>query len=225
MPNWCSNSIHITGKTKVLKEIQETIKEKGFLESVAPTPAFLKEISTGGADAIDRTTGEKVRVTKWTTEETDGKSVNYALTAEQKKHLRDTYGTEDISWYEWNIKERGTKWEESDLDHSYLEEEFQGGPEDKDSMFFAFQTAWGPCEPIVLKAAQKWGVGVRLEYFEEAAHFAGVVEYTAPNAEGDCDLVEEEYFEDLDEMLECGVEYIEDEAKHHKEWMDECEED
>lgn len=225
MPNWCNNSVVISGKIKVLKEIQEAIKDKGFLDSVDPTPAFLKTIHTGGANAIDRETGEEVRVTKWLEEEVDGKKVNYALTSEQKKHLKDTYGTDEISWYQWNIQERGTKWAECDLDHDGLDEEFQGGPEDEDSFFFSFQTAWGPCCPIIVKTARKWGVGVRLEYFEEAAHFAGTLEYSAPDASGEPELVEEEYFEDLDEMLECGIDYIVEEANYHKEWMDECAED
>ena len=159
MPNWCYNSVSINGPTKVLKQIQDEVKDKGFLESVEPTPQFLLGIHTGGASAIDPETGEELRVTKWIEKEVDGKMVNYALTQEQKEHLIENYGTDDISWYEWNIQNRGTKWEENNI--SGLEEELGGEPDDPNSICLYFDTAWGPCEPIIPKAVKKWGVSVR----------------------------------------------------------------
>ena len=36
MPNWCDNSLYITGKSEDIKKLHEEAKEKGFFESILP---------------------------------------------------------------------------------------------------------------------------------------------------------------------------------------------
>lgn len=50
MPNWCDNSLYITGKSEDIKKLHEEAKEKGFFESVLPLGEweYAKAIDTWG---------------------------------------------------------------------------------------------------------------------------------------------------------------------------------
>lgn len=82
MPNWCSNSVVITGKTEDIEKLENFLDEKSgknWFDYFLPTPEELKD-----TEALSDPTEEK--------------------TAE----LIEKYGCGD--WYSWNINNWGVKW-------------------------------------------------------------------------------------------------------------------
>ena len=49
MPNWCSNSVRITGPNKEIKKIEKAIKEDKFLQYLHPMPAELMDTQADGS--------------------------------------------------------------------------------------------------------------------------------------------------------------------------------
>lgn len=86
MPNWCSNSLSITGKDEDMKEILDLITvEDSFqiLNKLYPTP---EELEIGNVPMVPN---------------------------EQMEKNKEKYGYN--SWYDWRIDKWGCKWPESYL--------------------------------------------------------------------------------------------------------------
>lgn len=85
MPNWCDNSVTITGPKKIIKEIEKTGLK---LSKFVPCPEELNDIIAGNA----------------------GNNKKEKMIFEQYQHLNaKKYGSKD--WYEWNITNWGVKWD------------------------------------------------------------------------------------------------------------------
>jgi len=84
-------------------------------------------------------------------------------------------------WYEWSIENWGTKWNASDVDLD------QGDGE----LAFTFDTAWGPCGPVVAALASQFPtLRIIHMYAESGMGFGGIVRYEGGEA------VETEHAED-----------------------------
>lgn len=79
---------------------------------------------------------------------------------------------EGEDWYDWRVKNWGTKWDGGD------------GRFNDDQTAFTFDTAWSPPLPIIKKLAEITGQTFILRYMELGMFFCG--EYTA-SPEDDCD--------------------------------------
>lgn len=107
MPNWCDNSINISGPTKVIKQLEETNLK---LSVLIPCPEELNDTTSGSIGANKK----------------ENKVFNQMMTNLSKK-----YGAKD--WYEWNVVNWGTKWDidvndifvESKRNKSTLQASFQ----------------------------------------------------------------------------------------------------
>jgi len=123
MPNWCSNTLQVSGDTEILKDFVKKSSNNGAftLEGLYPTPEELNQQSSPQVYRGD---------------ENDEKSKEEY---EQKiKLLRLKYG--HTCWYEWRIHNWGTKWDASDS--TILE--------NSDTLFeVSFETAWAPPSPWV----------------------------------------------------------------------------
>jgi hypothetical protein len=81
MPNWCSNSITITGSKSVIDKIEKIVREEeksdiGFLQFMYPCPKELEDTTADGS---------------------------------KDKALMAKYGHSD--WYSWKTDSWGTKWD------------------------------------------------------------------------------------------------------------------
>lgn len=174
MPNWCDNNLYIKGdKATLLDFIQkvkntpeQTEKRKqnyDILQNLYPTPQELVDTVSG-----------------WSNDET--------VQAEREKQYeanRAKYGSSD--WYDWNNKNWGTKWGDSD---TYLVED-----EDKigDSIEFQFQSAWAPPIEGIAKIATMFPtLEFAISYFESGMGFYGFATF---QSDGDyldnCEEVED----------------------------------
>lgn len=143
MPNWCDNSLQIWGPAKDVKKCRAAMKSKESdfdFDKIHPLPKALK------GTTAPTPKGEE----------------------EQAKKFIKLYGAPD--WYEWQIKNWGTKW---NIDPSSLVVQ----PDGPQNVRYNFSTAWSPPEKIVACLADKFRtLSFKLEYCEPGCAFAGVLE-------------------------------------------------
>lgn len=123
MPNWCNNSITISGPTETIKQLWEDAQtahvykdrdgneERGFglLSAIAPLPEILRGTTSPTPDNIDSV---------W-----------------QSTMLAQT-GYDN--WYDWQVNTWGTKWDVSDEGLEYIEDG------DTATITGWFDSAWAP---------------------------------------------------------------------------------
>ena len=108
MPNWCYNRITVYGQDenseKKLKEIEKIFEEKQPFNEILPIPDF-KTIPNekGQLPILEQHKGKDGEVMFETYNFPDGKN--------------------DDRWYHWCIENWGTKWDVSDLDIEYMDDE------------------------------------------------------------------------------------------------------
>lgn len=163
MPNWCENTLKITGdkeaiakfKAQALREKTEESEQTALsFDNFIPMPKEFLEIQTGG-----RTIGKQY-VTAWRI--VDGKDV--AVKAEEIEELKKKYGAED--WHSWAVKNWGVKWDVEA--HLYDQSET--------SLSYTFDTAW--CQPanfIETVAKMFPTLHFEMEYKEPGAEFQGTI--------------------------------------------------
>ena len=150
MPNWNSNELVLTGdKDKIEAAIADICPkdERGDLND--------DEIHFGVA--VPMPEGLK-----------DGSSP-YRGDETRSKYLISLYGSDN--WYDWAVKNWGTKWSHMELEAGWDERE-----PDNASWIGSFETAWGPPEEWLKKLAPKHpDVTFSLAYAEPGMGFEGVL--------------------------------------------------
>ena len=166
MPNWCSNSMTVTGKKEHLIEFVEKSKGKVrngedisvlSIEKLYPTPAELLAVSSPNNDV------------------------------ELVKKFMETYGVED--WWHWRVKNWGTKWE---LDSVYMSEMKQTPRRDIElfEIHYLFESAWAPPVDAFTKISEQFPELVFFMHFEEpGCAFVG----TAEIQNSKCNLIEHDW--------------------------------
>ena len=149
MPNHCSNTLTISGITKIQwSEIAATIDssendKSSFLKTFYPEPKW---------DNIPNQQGELP---------SPGNGRGCRCWSD---------GTQDDRWYDWRIQHWGTKWEIFDCFSDFLHE--AAGTE----FSLSFSTAWSPLNEKCLQEVSKHFPGALLTnyYEEEGEDFCGV---------------------------------------------------
>ena len=149
MPNWCYNRITIYGDEGTeakLKEIEAIFEKADPFNQIFPIPDFKN---------IPNEKGELPKLEQRLNQ--DG-SVFY-----------ETYnfpdGTNDDRWYHWCIQNWGTKWDVSELDIEYADDEI---------LELTFSTAWSPPEGIMQELRDKYpDLGFTCFYDEPGMEVAG----------------------------------------------------
>jgi hypothetical protein len=114
MPNWCNNTISLTGPKEKIKQLFDKTKASGeFLEQLCPCPEELN-ITAGRVGGDD-----------------DPEQIE--LVAKEKANL-EKYGYSN--WYDWKVAQWGTKW---DVDTENLELSKDGT-----TITGWFDSAWAP---------------------------------------------------------------------------------
>lgn len=150
MPNWCDNSLTVTGPKEELKKFRKIALFNGVfkMDRLSPTPKALLDVKV--PNSPHRTDeNEKMK---------HEKEVN---------KLINRYGYSD--WYHWRLSNWGTKWDVSD--------DSQTIPVDNDDeIVISFATAWAPPTEWVKKAANKFpNLEFKLSYMEEGMGFCGLL--------------------------------------------------
>ena len=128
MPNWIQTHIKVNGKKEKVQEIFDTVQS----------------IGQDGKKYFDL---NKIFPMPKEIKDTENKVLKINKTLVKK------YGAND--WYEWSVKNWGTKW---NTDHSYFDEE---------ENIISFQTAWSFPSPILEYLAKFEDVAFQIAYADE----------------------------------------------------------
>jgi len=186
MPNHCYNEL--TADKEILEEIYNYDKKEIDFNKLIPMPEELRNSVADGSTRIKKAlylylNGDKdLLLEKWENNidlkhkfKTLNNLVSQMLIKYPKEELKRSYeclqkyGTDN--WYDWSIKNWGTKWNAYD---------FQGSPEEG---VLIFLTAWDPPREIVKALCQKYpNSNLDWYYDEEGCQNAGHY-YSGENGE------------------------------------------
>jgi hypothetical protein len=184
MPNWCNNSLIVIGDQQTIDDFKsktvvmdENGNENFTMKILLPCPKELEEMTS---PAIWR--GEK--------DDTEGKEAHEKYVAE----LKEKYGHSD--WYEWCIKNWGTKW---DVGNSSIMEE-------NEKFVVDYSTAWGPNSTWVHTISKFYPtLEFKLIYEEPGMDFCGC--YEVKNGGDDYEDLQEGDLEWIDWETDRMVKY------------------
>ena len=184
MPNWCNNSLIVTGDQATIDDFKSktvVVKENGYeeftMDILYPCPPELLEMTS---PVMWR--GEK--------DDTEGeKKFN-----EQVAELIGKYGHTD--WYNWRVENWGTKWDA--CESSIMEEDGQ--------FVVHYNTAWGPNSMWVHTISKLYPtLEFKLTYEETGMGFCGC--YEVKNGGDDYEDLQEGELEWIDDETDRMVTY------------------
>lgn len=210
MPNWVFNNLTITGKEQDLKKFVEKAK--------TPHKTYWMDWKTNETkEEID----DRV-ISFWNFKKPENEQVYFAasdykpegydqLSVEEKMAISMQFKSD--GWYDWNIREWGTKWDASD---PYLEDNSEKG-----EVRYSFSTAWSPAEgaykamveqhpelSFEFHCEEEQGWGVR--FVSEDGELIVAEEWDIPNSHTD--------YKERDNEDGCVCSWEED----PEEWYDDC---
>lgn len=184
MPNWCNNTLTVSGKKKDIAEFKEKARGEKTALSFAnfiPRPSILDD--TRSPSIIVPTKNlekEMIEVIK------DGFS-GYPITKKISEALIKKYGADN--WYDWQKDNWGTKW---DVEAELTDENTR-------HLEYNFDSAWCPPDRFIYKIAEMFPkLSFRLTFYEGGCAFKGEME--AENGEVTEDNTEDMTHEDFHEM-------------------------
>jgi hypothetical protein len=197
MPNWCTQFVEVRGEEKEIKRminsfrVEESTRGKYEEESgwdinqLFPVPDELAE--TPHASIIP----------EWSKEEKD-----LWLRNKQEENLAK-FGVRD--WYEWQIKNYGTKWGAS---HIQIDEEALA--DSSDSFSFKFESPWGTCPGLMAKVSSLFpSILIGIHAIEQMMMFAlwetyhdgKMIDYGEPNVDTQNIDSDEKWIKCLNDMF------------------------
>jgi len=155
MPNWCENTLRVTGDPGSLGKFKKQAEgPNGHLDANKFIP-YPEEFALLDSVAKDPLTSEETT-----------RAVMMGLKG--KDLTRDGYNQ---GGYDWCIQNWGTKWNFSEITIEEISSHI---------LIYEFLTAWSPPEPLVIKMSQMFpSLKFELEYREEGVDFEGLL--TAEN--------------------------------------------
>ena len=166
MPNWCTNSVRVTGKKEDLEDFIKKAQGKVIdndkvetfsLETLYPTPKELLSEPSPNNDV------------------------------ELSKKFMELYGADD--WYRWRVKNWGTKWDVDSASRSEMEKTPRKDIDLYEIEYF-FDSAWSPPVDGFTKISEQFPDISFFMHFEECGcAFVG----TAEIQNGNCSLVEHDW--------------------------------
>jgi len=171
MPNWCLNNLKIVGEVKELKKFEKKVDKENFLGSFIPLPKELEE----------RQSPSKTTNTVNPTKEDLKENI-------EKNRLKKLYGSDN--WYDWSIKNWGTKWDMNEVcrdDDEELDAYEEDEQEEVLEIQYAFSSPWSP--PIKgLESISKLfpNLTFHLDYSEDGMGYRGISRFQDGNTEDYC---------------------------------------
>lgn len=141
MPNWTSNIITIKHADPAkLDMIENRPEDQGVLQTLVPCPEELNDND----------------LTTWS------HGPEQAAREKKQAEMIAKYGFK--SWYDWNIKHWGTKWDLCEVDLNRL---------DENTIQISCQTAWSP-PTVAYDTMMAQGYEVHAMYLGEGCEYAGI---------------------------------------------------
>ena len=176
IPNWCENELVVKGEVKELvrfSNFAKTQKSKIDENKFIPYPEHFKEL-----DDVHREWLKKAdRYADAITKTKRGWYCGDLLTETQRKSFTDLHGEQpkdgyNQGGYEWCCNNWGTKWGLCNAE-GFINKE-------KKRIFYNFDTAWSPPEPLVRKMAEMFPeLEFTLKFWESGMGFRGTTKYKA----------------------------------------------
>lgn len=200
MPNWCSNTMTVTGPKAELKRFVKSLKVKemrqtGEIKADKWVITGEEEVEVDSLNHLDPIPQELM--------ETVAGSVGEDKKAEHEAQMKanlDKYGYKD--WYDYANAVWGSKWGANEVGLS--SEDCDSG-----SVSLYYQSAWSPCNGLIARiSAQFPKLVFSVVFTEEAEFFAGwvVIHNGEIHIEGvgetDCPAEIEEMPQDTDEQMD-----------------------
>lgn len=165
MPNWCDCELKVYGPKKYQDELDkfhtESEKNGGFLESFHPCPKEIANVSSP-VDIVSEEEYQKDIIRREKELKTERYVSGLKITQKLQKEYIEKYGFDN--WYDWCIKNWGTKWNESEFD-IYKED---------GKVFCTFQTAWAPPIAGLVKISEDFPhLTFKLSFWECGAGYKG----------------------------------------------------
>jgi len=177
MPNWCSNELTITGPEKDLKKFKEFAQGKPYFDSISskeiiecldankfiPYPKKYKK-----QDELVYAVNEKEDALR---ELAGYKTMDdYQQRFFDSKNPRKDWNMKDgfnSGGYDWTCQHWGSKWGFCEPQLMYQE---------KDELFYTFNSAWSPMCPVIAKMAKMFPMlSFEYKYIEPSMCFAGLM--------------------------------------------------
>ena len=170
MPNWCSNTLTIYNP-KVFKE--KCCNEKGCFQfqNFIPEPDHMRLKNNLMVDSwlenqvgADRLTKEHIASAEQLQNEFFQKDVfDYIQAKPWMDAEEQRTGISKDGWHDWNCEHWGTKWDLSDDEAVFTEDEFKEA-ENAGMLDLVFDTAWSPPIPVFEQMAK---LGVEFSFSSE----------------------------------------------------------
>lgn len=126
MPNWTTNKLRIAGDALSLEKLERLMEGEGCFDFQKLIPCPQELLNTPEVSYPDSEPEKKK-----------------ARQAEQES-LKKKYGA--AGWYDWCVKNWGTKWTAS---YCSVESDASG-------LIYKFETAWAPPTPVILMLSKKF---------------------------------------------------------------------
>ena len=166
MPNWVDNKLTIEADKETVDSIFEKIKSQQLNDSkvyqialgLYPMPNDITYVmGTDGSEQYAVLQDKIVRppsVTNFVSNNYDERIEFVDLTEVQKKNLIEQYGA--TNWYDWNVKNYGTKW--GDVDTELVTHE-------DSKLEFVFQSPWNHSALLAQRISEDYKASVELKHF------------------------------------------------------------
>lgn len=166
MPNWCFNSLEISGPAEELEKLQKQVKgEKTELDfnKIIPYPEDWAKADEANYKVDTDRNAEAVK---------QGFKSFYDMPVKKReavvKMFPDVPDGYNHGGYMWCNNNWGTKWN--------VDAEVQGEPSDE-CLYYTFDSAWSPPEPVIIKLGEMFPkLTFHLKYSEPGMCFEGDLE-------------------------------------------------
>ena len=166
MPNWCDNTLTISGASEKLKEFKDVFKGspvKWSKEDPANIDGILFEY-----DKIQKEQEKTICFNALVPVPKEMIEIGYSDRGNSSQLSTFEYLNSASDGYTWCIKNWGTKW---DIDSDAIDI-----IEEENKISYCFETAWSPCVPFVIAVSKKFpDLNFSLSYCEMGIGFAGQI--------------------------------------------------
>ena len=175
MPNWCNNTIIVTGKAIDIKSFDDQFKK-------------VHNVYSGGTSSYKE--GDKIEYHKdYIEHKIIGPQIHFLTQVSKSEGYSFTNIIEQTKedflngWYDWSIDNWGTKWDAYDIESSgidLVDDAIKDGELDAEiEVIYSFNTVWIPSFKVTLGMSQQHhDLQFIHEYEEEGMQFAGKITYS-----------------------------------------------
>ena len=170
MPNWCDNTLAVTGTKWELDRFEEYVESDSecfAFESILPMPDDLHK-TTSPAHIVSAEEYDSIDPKEWAemcNPENPFKSK--PITQEVSDRYKELYGANN--WYDWCWDHWGTKW--GAIDPVVYEE----GHKQSERLIYEFRTAWSPPKGIISELSKQFYNLEFVLHWEEEGGQAGEI--------------------------------------------------